>query len=427
MLMTAAGCSDNGGSSGAESTATSASSTSSQAGGETSAPAPSMPSGLSVLTSGTPLDTVVASVEGHEDMNVTFGDFLKEYKYRLAGYQITDDTNEMYASSLQSEREYIVNYLINEKIMYKKFEELGFSLTDEDNARIDADTEAGVESIKEALRQRISATELLEESELDKRVEEEYNKILADCGLTAEDIRNWQKAIAVQSKLTEYVNSEYVYDPTDTEEQIAALIKQAQDSYTSDPASYQPDAMASLWVPEGSRTIKQILVKFDDEAIEEITALRSEGKDADADALRTAKLEEMSDKINEVQGYVDEGQDFAELMSKYSNDGDTTMSYIICPETELYMEGFAETSFGIAEIGGTAVCITDYGWHLIKYIEEAVVTQDELQDYKESLHKYMEEQYISQNYGTAIKEWRAAYSFTIDRDTLLLAEENTDA
>ncbi len=421
MIMTAAACSGgddssaSGGTSDAGSTATPGS------------PSQVVTQGLSVLSSGTALDTVVVTVDGQEDMNVTFGDFLKEYKYRLAGYQITDDTTEMYASVLQEEREYIINYLVNERIMYRKFEELGFALTDEDNAQIDADTAAGIEGIKASLRQRIKDTELLSEEELDKRTEEEYDKLMTECGLTYDDIRNWQKAIVVQEKLTEYVNTEYAYDPTSTDRQVETLIESAKESYEMDPANYDAASMASLWIPEDSRYIKHILLKFEDEAMAEINTLREEGKNAEADALREEKLGEMSAKIDEVKGKVEAGDDFDLLMSTYSDDGDTKMSYIITPGTQLYMDGFAETAFAIPEIGGTEECVTDYGWHMIKYTEDAVVTEDELQAYKESLHKYMEEQYLSQNYGNAMKEWRTEYTFEIDRDILMLADETTEA
>lgn len=421
MIMTATACSGgddssvSGGTSDVGSTAT------------PSSPSQVVTQGLSVLSSGTALDTVVVTVDGQEDMNVTFGDFLKEYKYRLAGYQITDDTTEMYASVLQEEREYIINYLVNERIMYRKFEELGFALTDEDNAQIDADTAAGIEGIKASLRQRIKDTELLSEEELDKRTEEEYDKLMAECGLTYDDIRNWQKAIVVQEKLTEYVNTEYAYDPTSTDQQVEMLIESAKESYEKDPANYDAASMASLWIPEDSRNIKHILLKFDDEAMAEINTLREEGKNAEADALREEKLGEMSAKIDEVKGKVEAGDDFDLLMSTYSDDGDTTMSYIITPGTQLYMDGFAETAFAIPEIGGTEECVTDYGWHMIKYTEDAVVTEDELQAYKESLHKYMEEQYLSQNYGNAMKKWRTEYTFEIDRDILMLADETAEA
>lgn len=399
--------------------------------GSTSAPTGTMAAtetaGASVLSSDIAFDTVVAYVEGHEDMEVTFLDFIKEYKYRLAGYQITDDSAEPYASVLASEREYIANYLINEKIMYKKFEELGLTITDEENAQIDTDTEAGIEQIKAQIKSRIEAAELLPDDELAQKVEDEYEKLLADCYLTYDDIRSWQKSIVIQTKLTEYVNADFTYDPENTEQQVEAIIESAKSSYASDPSSYDMDSMQGLWIPDGSRYVQHILLKFEDDVMTEISTLRSEGKTADADALRDEKIAEMNAEISEVEDKVAAGDDFAELMDKYSDDGDTTVSYLIVPGTTMYMDGFAETALSIAEIGGTAVCVTDYGWHIIRYTEDAKVSDEDLQAYKNSLHAYMEEQYRSQNYGNTMKEWRSEYTIVIDRDTLLLSEETTEA
>lgn len=389
-------------------------------------------SGASVLSADIAMDTPVASAVlngGTEDaaLKVTFLDFIKEYKYRLAGYQITDDSAEPYASVLADEREYIVNYLINEKIMYKKFTELGLTISADEEAKIDSDTEAGIEQIKAQIKARIEQAELLPDEELAQKVEAEYTKLITDCGLTYDDIRNWQKSIVVQTKLTEHLNAEFVYDPTNTEQQVEALIESAKSSYEADHSSYNMDAMKSLWIPEGSRNIKHILLKFEDDVMTEISTLRSEGKTAEADALRDAKIAEMSDKISEVEGKVAAGEDFSELMDKYSDDGDTTISYLIVPGTAVYMDGFAETALSISEIGGTAVCVTDYGWHIIKYIEDAKVSDEDIKTYKDSLHAYMEEQYRSQNFGNAMKEWRTEYTIEIDRDLLLLGEETTEA
>ena len=418
MILSMAACSDT-----EESSSSEVSGTSAPAGTVT----PAETAGASVLSSGTAYDTVVAYADGHEDMNVTFLDFLKEYKYRLEGYQITDDSAEPYASVLTSEREYIVNYLLNEKIMYKKFEELGLTITEEENAQIDADTESGIADIKTALKSRIEGADQLSEEELAQRAEEEYEKLLSNCGLTYDDIRRWQESIVVQNKLTEYINAEFVYDPTNTEQQVEAIIASAKSSYEADPSSYSMDSMQGLWIPDGSRYIQHILLKFEDDVITEISTLRDEGSDANADALRDEKIAAMSEEISEVEEKVAAGGDFAELMNQYSDDGDTTISYLIVPGTTVYMDGFAEAALSIEEIGGTAVCVTDYGWHIIRYTEPAKVSEEDLQAYKDSLHAYMEEQYRSQNYSTAMKEWRSEYTLVIDRDILLLGEETTEA
>lgn len=387
------------------------------------------PAGASVLTADIPLDTVIVTVEGSEDMNITFGDFLKEYKYYLAAYDITDDTTEMYAEVLTSRREYIVNYLINEEIMQKKFDELGFTLTDEENRQIDEDTEAGAESIKETLKAKISASlaegEELTEEELSERARQEFDRLLSDCGLSYDDFRNWQRSIVVQQKLTDHVNKDYTLDYSEAESQAERLISDIKASYEEDPSTYNTDTMSELWIPEGSRYIQHILLKLDDETVTEIAALRGEGRTEEADKLRDEKIAEMSAEITEVESKVNAGEDFQSLMNEYSDDGDTTMSYLIVPGTTQYMDGFAETALAIPELGGTDKCITDYGWHIIRYTSDASVSEDVKKAYIDGLYEYLAEANISKNFSDAMVEWRGAYSFEIDRDTLLLAEETT--
>lgn len=417
MMLSMAACSD-------KDTSSSETSTTSAPTGAVTQP---QTSGASVLTADIAFDTVVASVEGYDDMSVTFLDFLKEYKYRLAGYNITDDSAEPYASVLADEREYIVNYLINEKIMNRKFNELGFALTADEEAQIDADTEAGIQQIKAQIKARIEDAELLPDDELAQKVEDEYNKLISDCHLTYDDVRNWQKGIVIQSKLSDHINADFVYDPSNTEQQVAAIVEATKTSYEADPSSYDMESMQGLWIPEGSRYIRHILLKFDDDTIEAISTFRDAGNNSDADYLREAKIADMDAEISEVEAKVAAGEDFAELMDKYSDDGDTTISYLVVPGTTIYMDGFAETALSISEIGGTAVCVTDYGWHILQYTEDAKVSDEDLQAYKDSLHSYMESQYRSQNFGAAMKEWRSEYNIVIDRETLLLNEETTEA
>lgn len=416
LLIAAAGCSNNGDGGSA------------QGSGGTSA---IVTAGASVLSADIALDTVVAEFEGNPDMNVTFGDFLKEYKYYLAGYQITDDSVDPYASMLTSQREYIVNYLINERIMEKKFNDLGLSFTDEEYKQIDEDTAAGIANMKETFKTRVQISlaegEALSEDELASRAEEEYQKMLADCGLTEDDLRSWQESIYIQQKLTEYENADFSYDYSEAEKEVETIISNAKAAYEADSSDYDPDVLKSLYIPEGSRYVQHILIKFDDEATAEISALREAGSDAQADALREEKIAAMSQQISEVEEKVAAGEDFSELMTEYSDDGDTSASYLIAPGTTLYMDGFAECALAISQLGGTDTVVTDYGWHIIKYTEDAVVTDEDIKAYTDSLYNYLYDAYMTQNLNTAMGEWREQFPFTIDRELLMLAEETAEA
>jgi len=384
--------------------------------------------GPSVLSSGTTFDTVVVEFEGNADMNVTFGDFLKEYKYYLAGYQITDDSVEPYVSMLSGQREYIVNYLVNERIMEKKFAELGLTLTDEDNKQIEQDTQSGIENMKNTFKNRVqlaSGGEALSAEELTKRAEEEYNKMLTDCGLTEEDLKNWQRSIYIQQKLTDHLNAGFVYEYSEAEKEVQTIIADAKAAYEKDNSDYDPDALKSLYIPDGSRYVQHILLKFDDATTTQISQLRQAGSNADADKLREEKIAAMSAEIAEVESKVASGEDFSALMVQYSDDGDKTASYLVAPGTTMYMDGFAECALGISQTGGTDTVVTDYGWHIIKYTEAAVVTEESIKGYTDALHEYLEDAYKTQKLNESMAAWREELTYTVDREILMLSEEES--
>ncbi len=397
-----------------------------------SAGTPAAPAGTSVLTSDIAADTVVASFDGHDDMYVTFGEFLKEYKYYLYQYALPDDSDPNYAEMFQGQREYIINYLINEKIAEKKFSEFGLTLSDEDIKQIEADTKTGIENLKEnnlkpIVQYSLTEGDTLSDEELDKKVEEKYQEMLTTCGISEEDFKSWQRAIVVQNKIMDYVNKDYVYDPADAIEQLEAVVESTKQAYESDPSSYEPDSMASIWIPEGSREVQQILIGFDSDSLAEIQALRKEGKDSEADALVEEKLNGIDDRIKEVENKLAAGEDFSALMKEYSDDTDTSAVYIVVPGNKLYVSSFTECAMSIPAVGESGTCVSDYGYHIIKYTAEAIVTDDEYNSYLDSMHSYLENAHKSQNLSNATKEWREEYKFTIDRDALLLSEETTEA
>lgn len=369
------------------------------------------------------LDTVIAS--GDKGEPVTFGEFIKEYKYFLSAYGMTDDTNENYADILTQRREYTVNYLINAKIISDKFAEYypeGFS--EEELAQIQQDHEQNMNSILASFGAGVySENNEISQEDLLAQAQQKLDEVMEYCGLTEDDFYSWERETAEQTKVMEYVTSDVSVERSEAEEQTAAAANTARESYESDPAGYDADSNANVFIPEGSRNIKHILLKLSDEDIQQIYQLRNEGKDDEADALREEKLAELSDKLSEVQGKIAEGEDFETLMAEYSGDGDVTATYLITPGTERYMEGFAETALAIPEVGGTDACATDYGWHIIKYIEPAVLSEEDYQKTVDEFLSYLIESRRNEKFSDAVKQWREEYNYTIDRELLLLGAE----
>lgn len=369
------------------------------------------------------LDAVIAS--GGKGEPVTFGEFIKEYKYFLSAYGMTDDTDESYADVLTQRREYTVNYLINAKIISDKFAEYypeGFS--EEELAQIQSDHEQNMNNILASFGAGIYSTDPdISAEDLKEQSQRKLDEVMEYCGLSEEDFYSWQRETAEQTKVMEYVTSGVSVERSEAEEQAAAAAKSARESYESDPAGYDADSNANVFIPEGSRNIKHILLKLSDEDIQQIYQLRSESKDDEADALREEKLAELSDRLSEVQGKIAEGEDFEALMAEYSGDGDVTATYLVVPGTERYMEGFAQAALAIPEVGGVDTCATDYGWHVIKYIEPAVLSEEDYQKTVDDFLSYLVETRRNDKFSAAVKEWREEYSYTIDRELLLLGAE----
>ena len=95
-------------------------------------------SGLySVLTADIPADKVIASAgNGAEGMDITFGEFIKEYRYYLWQYGFSIDTDSSVTEQMKQARQDVINGIIKDRIIRTKFAENGLSFTDEENQKI---------------------------------------------------------------------------------------------------------------------------------------------------------------------------------------------------------------------------------------------------------------------------------------------------
>ena len=81
--------------------------------------------GCSVRSSSDAAWATGSGIEGKNELSVSYDSFSREYKYWLLVNQIPDDTAEEVADKCSSQRESIINYLINEKIVLDQAKKLG--------------------------------------------------------------------------------------------------------------------------------------------------------------------------------------------------------------------------------------------------------------------------------------------------------------
>lgn len=398
------------------------------------------------------LDLAVAypTAEGaSEEMDITYETFRKEYAYFLVNKGVTDDADEANADSCKQQRSSIINYLINERIIVSKAKELGvYELTEEEQAEVEKDFEEKIARYVEVFGDRAelelisknsggmaaSGTEesgTSEPSMTDEEKEEIGNKkldeMLDKCGMTRDDIHWWSQSSKITEKLRNKLGEAVTAE--DAEEALKGVQEEAQRLYKEDMNAYTSGSYDQIWLPDGSRLIKHVLLGFDDGVSQEIYNLRKEGKDADADKKRAEAAEALKSKQEEVEKKLDDGAKIDELIKEYSADKAGSEAYpdgyTVIPNGTSYMEEFQKAAFVPEKIGDRTTCVTDYGVHIMVYAGDAKLSEE----VKKSFTEYLLTQLRSKEFSDKMTEWYEEFAYEIDYGALRLddpsAEEST--
>lgn len=415
-------------------------------------------------------DAVVAfSKTGAEELKVTYEAFSKEYKYYLVNSGITDDTLESVADTCKVQREKVINYLIDEQVIMQKAKELGvYELTEEDQKAVEDDfaekikaqveyfgdqaekeaeqqtsaaqsenqndehadvkTESTGESASETgdesasgetasnvTSEDTSGTEsksVLSDEEKESLGNDMLDDMLEKCGMTRDDLYAWAKNSKIIEKVREKLGENVTRE--DAEKEFENFKKQAEELYKSDVGSYQQQGYSDIWLPEGSRLIKHVLLGFDNDTLTQIQDLRKDGKDDEADKLRAEKAEALKSKREEVEKKLDGGEKLDDLIKEYSTDATGSMmkpdGYTVIPNGTQYMQEFQDAAFVPEKIGDRTTCVTDYGVHIIVYTGNAEISEKSANSFVD----YMLEQLKLREYADKIEEWDKEYVFEID-------------
>lgn len=376
-------------------------------------------------------DKVVAesTAENTDKIEITYLDFKKEYLYFLKGQGITDDSEESVAALCKSQRETIINYLINERVILEKAKELGLDkLTDEEMDTVEEEYDRMV------LRQIAYFAGLTNvDPEVSPLTDEQtetgnkgFDEYLASCGLTRDDLLVWQVSAAVTDKLREDTVKDVSADYSEAEETFSSYVESIKALYESNQLEYESGVYSAYWVPDGSRRIKHILLGFEDTFTDELGQMRDSGDDEGADKLREEKAAEFSETSEKIINMLDNGADFDELIEEYSADKAGSEAnpdgYLLVPDSQLYMEEFTEMGQSLENIGDYDTALTDYGVHIVLYADDARVTEESIQGYKDYIYELLDSDVKSTHFNDTLREWREAYKFEIDCDALKIDE-----
>ena len=431
---------------------------------------------------------VVASYEGGE---ITQEDAMLAFNSQ---YSYMNQMYSMYGMSMTAEtvtdiERAVVESAVQDVAIAKQIESRGLKLDDEKLAEVEAEAEEHYKEAYDAVSANVSA----KTDEL-KAKQTEYD--LYTMGYTKESLLAMETSTANHDLIEQAVRDE-ITEVTDEELQAAydEQVKSDEESYSNSPASFE-NAMSSdsnvvTWMPEGYRTVKHILVKPEDDVLSAVNTARSavtsaetaleslrseldalkddDAEDAEAEAAeeaepteapRTAEeiqadideaeknleglkadaekaekdcLASVQDKLDEIYGKINGGEDFGALIEEYGedpgmkNEPTKTRGYYVSSASTTWDQHFTDGAMALENVGDVSEkpVISSSGVHIIRYESDVTPGAVALEDIHDALYDQTLEEKKSDHFTSELDAWVEALKpvYTIENFNLQSGDE----
>ena len=335
--------------------------------------------------------TVVAEVNG---VKIQKGDVLDKY------HAFYGEAEEYDKDVLMS----ILDSLIEEELVGQKAESAGYTVNDEIQELANEEFEKTIKEYAEILKLQ-AGEDADPDKDYEQQAREELKQYIAASGQTEEEyIELLAKYIAMQHYFDELTGDVQVED-----QEIEEYYQDQLEFQRDNPSMAANYSLVSVVKQPASRLVKHILIKLADEDSQAIFALRQEGKEEEADALRDEKLESIKANATKVLNKAKSGEDFDELVEMHGEDPGMEMEeykdgYSMLRD-ESMMPEFLEASFQLNEGEISDLVVTDYGYHIIKVYEAKDDEIAPLEDVKEEIRTVLINRKKSEKTDEFISQW----------------------
>jgi len=309
--------------------------------------------------------------------------------------------------------------LANEEVFYKQLENLNVGvLTEEEIANVETTSKQIVDDYVTANMDTIIAglPEGYSDKDLEKAVADfELNALNQSGYLDFESyIESNIKAAIFEKAYSELLPDEEVA-PTEDEvkAEFDALVASQKTAYDGNPAAFlgEVDSLSfSVYVPDGIRYVRHILIKINEETYNEIVEFKNNGDEASADALLEEALAEIKPKAEEVLAMLDaEEITFTDAIVEYGEDPGMEYypeGYQVCEGYEGYVPEFTDGSMALENVGDYSGLIpTMYGYHIIEYYTKVPSEVTAYEDVHDSIYSSLLESNRSTKWLEFLTVW----------------------
>ncbi|MCK5129786.1 MAG: peptidylprolyl isomerase [Clostridiales bacterium] len=324
--------------------------------------------------------TVVAKISGEKVFKTQYNQY---WKNAMEQYNIKaeDLVNPEYSEQLAELKDKVLEYCTNQIIMKKELVELGhYNLTEAEHTSAKASRDTVVRNALATMQEQMLAELPTDYTDKDLAdLELKYTQIVYDdFGLTETELLDYfideialdnaKAALISVSVSDEDVNTlfnSYVEKDKDLfEEDLSAY------EYYTTQGDYKP-----YYIPEGFRYIRHVLIKFEDEIVQQIGNLRSAGDDKTANELVAKSLETIQDEADEALTLLQSSDiTMNEAIKEYNDDPGMVSfpnGYLMFSESKTYVPEFTEAGMALKKLGDiSGLVATDYGYHILEYFSD---------------------------------------------------------
>ncbi len=372
---------------------------------------------LMVIDETKDLEQVVATVNGVE---ITKADVMAVYHTYRYYYSLTDENEltEQYKTSRITLLDSVYDTLIEYELIQQYAGEMtNIELTDEmreaieeEKQQVIASIETGADSVVADLAENDPGMD--QEAAKQKRIEER----LVYRGISTGEFEKTRAYEMIVEDVREALSADY--EPTEKAiENYYDTYLSMQKTYIEGDLSYYDyytSESVNLYVPEGFRYVKNLLIGIPDEARSEITTLRNEGKDEEADSLLNEELEKIEQEAQQVYAMLKNGESYDALLAEYGDDpgmkegaANAQTGYHIYDGSTSYEQNFKEAAMALENPGDISEPIaSDYGYYIIKYESDSVAHDVPLEDVKEKIREILIKEKASEYYEEIYENWK---------------------
>lgn len=362
--------------------------------------------------------TTLATYDGGR---VTRAELNKYFEATILAEGITEDVlnDPAMAENIQMFKDELLISLANDEVLYKQLKNLDVGqLSTEQLIAIEQDAKSVIDGYVEENLASITAglPEGYSDRDLANAKKDFETTLLNQNGfLKFEDFLNLQ--IKREVFLTAYEELLPLEQVAPTDEETMAeydtLLTSQMTAFDGQPANYLYEAESlnyALYVPEGIRMVRHILILLDDAKASEISVLQSEGKETEADKVYDEALAEIQPQLDDILAQLDAGTiSFADAIVEYGQDpgmASNPEGYIICEGYDAYVPEFTEGGLALTAVGEYSELIaTSYGYHIIEYFSDMPSEVVPFEDVSDSLYSTLLEANKSTAWLQMLEQW----------------------